>query len=91
MLLPSWKNPWNFVEYWVYADINGNKYGAKLYKQYKGRGWLLIATPTFKMSWKTFKFFEYEEVKDPETNEPLNKLKVSPTSSKLLINHRPPF
>lgn len=30
----------------------------------------------FKMSWKTFKFFEYEEVKDPETNEPLSKLKV---------------
>lgn len=29
------------------------------------------------MSWKTFKFFEYEEVKDPETNEPLNKLKVN--------------
>lgn len=30
----------------------------------------------FKMSWKTFKFFEYEGVKDPETNEPLSKLKV---------------
>jgi hypothetical protein len=27
------------------------------------------------MSWKTFKFFEYDEVKDPETNEPFNKLK----------------
>ena len=28
------------------------------------------------MSWKTFKFFEYEDVKDPETNEPFDKLKA---------------
>jgi len=29
------------------------------------------------MSWRTFKFFEFEELKDPDTNEPYDKLKVS--------------
>ena len=33
-----------------------------------------------KMSWKTFKFFEYEDVKDPETNEPFDKLKARQVS-----------
>ncbi len=28
------------------------------------------------MSWRTFKFFELEELKDPDTNEPYDKLKV---------------
>ena len=29
------------------------------------------------MSWKSFKFFDLEEVKDPDTNQPYDKLKVS--------------
>lgn len=37
------------------------------------------------MSWKTFKFFDYEEVKDPETNEPLNKLKVKVNLTKIRV------
>lgn len=28
------------------------------------------------MSWKSFKFFDLEEVKDPDTNQPYDKLKV---------------
>ena len=28
------------------------------------------------MSWRTFKFFEFEELKDPDTNQPYDKLKV---------------
>ncbi len=28
------------------------------------------------MSWKTFRFFEFDEAKDPETLEPFSKLKV---------------
>ena len=28
------------------------------------------------MSWKSFKFFDLEEVKDPDTNQAYDKLKV---------------
>ena len=29
------------------------------------------------MSWRVFKFFDFEELKDPDTNQPFDKLKVS--------------
>ncbi len=28
------------------------------------------------MSWRTFKFFDIEELKDPDTDQPFDKLKV---------------
>jgi len=28
------------------------------------------------MSWRTFRFFDFEELKDPDTNQPFDKLKV---------------
>ena len=34
------------------------------------------------MSWRTFKFFELEELKDPDTNQPYDKLKVRAELSK---------
>jgi len=27
------------------------------------------------MSWRTFRFFDFEELKDPDTNQPFDKLK----------------
>lgn len=37
------------------------------------------------MSWKSFKFFDLEEVKDPDTNQPYDKLKVSQTTTRKLF------
>lgn len=37
----------------------------------------------FKMSWKSFKFFDLEEVKDPDTNQAYDKLKVGDESKML--------
>lgn len=33
--------------------------------------------PGDKMSWRTFKFFEFEELKDPDSNQAYDKLKAS--------------
>lgn len=33
------------------------------------------------MSWKSFKFFDLEEVKDPDTNQAYDKLKVGDKSN----------
>lgn len=36
------------------------------------------------MSWRTFKFFEFEELKDPDTNQPYDKLKVRHEPARLV-------
>ena len=42
----------------------------KIYGEAKGVAF------AFEMSWKSFKFFDLEEVKDPDTNQAYDKLKV---------------
>ncbi len=60
--------------------------GSLHYPHHKGQGgrnWTRnLAAPVLyrlraKMTWRTFKFFEFEELKDPESNIPYDKLKVS--------------
>ena len=35
-------------------------------------------------SWRVFKFFDFEELKDPDTNQPFDKLKVSGDAFKVI-------
>ncbi len=37
------------------------------------------------MSWRTFKFFEFEELKDPDTDQPFDKLKVRCARARTLL------
>ena len=37
------------------------------------------------MSWRVFKFFDFEELKDPDTNQPFDKLKVSGDAFRLIV------
>lgn len=38
-----------------------------------------------KMSWRTFKFFEFEELKDPDTNQSFDKLKVGRYFARMFV------
>ena len=37
------------------------------------------------MSWRTFKFFEFEELKDPDTNQSFDKLKVESYFARMFV------
>ena len=37
------------------------------------------------MSWRTFKFFEFEELKDPDTNQSFDKLKVDSYFARMFV------
>lgn len=78
------------VKPYQYGDINTGPRGGVKGRQGEG-GWARARSSVirvrrigvtnkgfyaFKMSWKSFKFFDLEEVKDPDTNQPYDKLKV---------------
>lgn len=41
------------------------------------------------MSWRTFKFFELEDLKDPDTNQPYDRLKVGVGSTVVVLSAIP--